>query len=247
MNSPVNIFEKILGQYINSLPTHPRLSERNYTSIQPALRVVPFSLNLRMPFFLLFIFTVNSIVPLSKSLHAQSFRPSLTVFGSRYAGKIYTGSRMHHPGAEITLYAGKKRVETLIRFSLGSVSGEDSWRQFQAPEKNLFITDFRTLGIGLNYLFLKENKIIPQVRLSAQVLNFQPRDINQNALPVQSNISSGIQYGFGLRYKLNPALSLQLNWEYCWIFNSEFTGLIIGQNSGYNLFGLGIIMGKKSD
>lgn len=154
---------------------------------------------------------------------------------------------MHHPGAEFTLYTGKKRVETLIRFSLGRVSGEDSWQRFQTPEKTLFITDFRTLGIGLNYVFLKENKLSPQVRVSAQVLNFQPRDIEQNAIPVQSNLSAGIQYGFGVRYKLNSTLSLQLNWEYCRVFNSEFTGAITNGNSGYNLLGLGLIMGKKSE
>jgi hypothetical protein len=186
-------------------------------------------------------------VLLSNSLNAQSFRPSLTVFGSRYAGETYTGSRMHHPGAEFTLITGKKRVETLIRFSLGRVSGEDSWRQFQSPEKNLFITDFRAFGIGVNYLFLKEKKISPQLRLSTQVLNFLPRDIDQKALPVQSNISTGIQYGIGLRYKLNSSLSLQLNWEYCWVFSSEFTGALTNENSGYNLLGLGLIMGKKSE
>jgi hypothetical protein len=247
LNSRVNISEKILGQFINPLPTNARLSEQNSTSIQPVLWLGTFSLNLRILFFLLFIFTLNSIVLLNNSLNAQSFRPSLTVIGSRYAGKTYSGSRMHHPGAEFTLYTGKKRVETLIRFSLGRVSGEDSWRQFQSPEKNLFITDFRAVGIGINYLFLKEKKISPQLRLSTQVLNFLPRDIDQKALPVQSNLSTGIQYGLGLRYKLNPSLSLQLNWEYCWVFSSEFTGAITNENSGYNLLGLGLIMGKKSE
>jgi hypothetical protein len=247
LNSQVNISEKILGQFINSLYSTTCLSEQNSTRIQPVLRFVPSILNLRILFFLLFIFTLNSIVLLSNSLNAQSFRPSLTVVGSRYAGKTYTGARMHHPGAEFTLYTGKKRVETLIRFSLGRVSGEDSWRQFQSPAKALFITDFRAFGIGMNYLFLKEKKLSPQLRFSTLILNFLPRDIDQKALPVQSNICAGIQYGLGLRYKLNTTLSLQLNWEFCWVFSSEFTGAITKGNSGYNLLGLGLIMGKKSE
>lgn len=178
---------------------------------------------------------------------AQSFRPAVSLFASRYAGKSYTGSRMHHPGAEFALYAGKKNLEPMIRFSIGRVSGEDAFSPYKFGGVLSFTTEYRTLAAGINYNFKEEKKFNPQIRISGQFINFTPKDFNQRSIPIKSNNSLGLQYGFGLRYRVSPQLSLQLNYEYCRVFNSEFTGEIINGKNGYNLIGLSLILGNKSD
>lgn len=178
---------------------------------------------------------------------AQSFRPAVSLFASRYAGKAYTGSRMHHPGAEFALYAGKKNLEPMIRFSIGRVSGEDVFAPDRLTEKPGFKTDFRALAAGFNYGIFKERRLSPQFRLSAQLINFLPRDFNQRTIPVQRNISTGLQYGLGIRYRLGQELALQVNWEYCRVFSQEFSGRKINDSNGYSLLSLCLIMGNKSD
>lgn len=178
---------------------------------------------------------------------AQSFRPAISLFASRYAGKSYTGSRMHHPGAEFALYAGKRNLEPMIRFSIGKISGEDAFYPYKFGGNISFITEYRTFATGINYNFKEEKKFNPLIRISGQFINFTLKDFNQKSIPVKSNNSLGLQYGLGMRYRINHELSLQLNYEYCLIFNPEFTGRKINENKGYNLIGLCLVMGNKSD
>jgi hypothetical protein len=178
-----------------------------------------------------------------QTLTAQNFQPSLALTASRFSGST-NGARMHHPGLELALAIGNKKIHPIFRIQAGRISGENTWNPYDPPLNSGFLTDYQTLGGGVNYRPLPQTKICPQFRVLLQVLNYLPKDFNGNTRLSDRSLVRSFATGLGLKWQSDPDFSFFIFWEYHAIAGDLTGGRNFPGRNGFSQLGIGMMGGK---
>jgi hypothetical protein len=177
------------------------------------------------------------------SLSAQHLYPSVALTASRFSGKT-SGERMHHPGLEVAMVSGKRKLHPMLRFQTGRISGEEAWDPMRTIRPSGFVTNYRSVSAGLNFMPLTGKIFYPQIRFLLQVLNYQIRDFSGNTSISERSLTPGYSAGLGITWRVDTDFSLFVFWEYQGV-SSDITGMrnITGKK-GFSQMGIGMIGGR---